>query len=255
MTKLKIDITFNSSCQLSATDITGFKSGSNTDGFILENATPSAEGDYKISNGYFINAIFYHQYIGSATLLDSNEPYEHITTGNVSPTYSNNFLTKNYTLKKDGVYSFKRVFIISKAFYLANIISITKDVIYYDPVEDDFVSVVDGVTTVINKKSAINAISAETTGSIIAYKFISTCYLNKCRYLLESAGLNRGLDYCGDDQYKAQRDYILMTINVIRYLKEAGHLTEVQKVIELSNCCGLICKEIGDANDNDCGCG
>lgn len=252
MTKLKIDITFNSSCMLAVKDVTGFEE----EGFLPEDAEPIL-GSYKLSDGYFLNAVIYNRYNCNSTIVNSGENLTYFKPEDVDPVYTNNFTQDIYHLKKDGVYTFKRLFIISKAYYLANIDSFTNTVIYFDPEESKFIKVGSPDNTVLTLKEVVSQININTTGLVTVYKFISTCYLNKCLYLLQSQILEKGLDSCntGSDTYKKQRDYILMTLNVIDYLKQDGHLTEVQRVIESSNSCGLICKEIGDNSNTDCGCG
>jgi len=251
MTKLKININFNSNCILSIQDTTGF-GGAN--GFVIESGTPTLEGDYKLSNGVFIDTVIYNPYNRDTQILNPLEEVISLTTSEVKPVYADNFETKYYTLAKDGVYTFKRAFVITKAYYLANIGNITKTAYYYDPETGFYYN---SANEVVELKDLVLLMGNDTTGSITSYKFISTCYLNKCLFKLQTEILSKGLEACNGkgDIYKKQRDYIVMTLNVINYLKEDGHLNEVQKVIESSNSCGLICKQINGNNGSDCGCG
>lgn len=257
MTKLKIDINFNSSCILTVKDTTGYGGDGFTDLTLIPLEIPAEPStpNYSMTNGYFINAILYHRYNGAPQLINTNEQPLLIT--NPAEVYANNFTAKSYTLKKDGVYSFRRLFIISKDYYLANSESITTKVFYYDATTTKYFKVDSKVTTEVELYDVVNETNLTTTGAVVSYKFISTCYLNRCLYLLQNKVLNSGYSECNSeaDIYRKQRDYILMTLNVIKYLKEDGHLTEVQKTIELSDSCGMICKQIGKQTNNDCGCG
>src|SRR5215217_1471132 len=137
MTKLKININFNSNRILSIQDTTGF---GGSEGFFLESSSPTGEGNYKLSNGYFVNLVVYHRYNTNSVIVNPNDLPYYIESADVSTTYANNFSTYNYTLAKDGVYSFKRIFVISKAYYLANINTITKEIVYYDPDLNKFIN-------------------------------------------------------------------------------------------------------------------
>lgn len=252
MTKLSIDIKFNSNCILSVKDTTGFN-GAN--GFSNITGTPSDEGVYKLSDGYFINAVIYNRYNKDADYVNKDDEFEHILASQVKPNYADNFETKNYKLGSDGVYTFKRIFVISKEYYLANQGTFTKTVLYYDSDDEKFYEVIDNTPEEITLEDVVKNISGVYTGTFISYTFVSTCNLNRCLYLLQKDKLSNGIAGCKSYKHSSEIDYIYMTLNVIKYLKDDGYLTEVQRIIENNDCCNLVCNYISKKTNNDCGCG
>lgn len=259
MAKIKTNINFSNSCILSLTDTTGFKSVSNLDGFVAEDGTYDDFNDYKVSDGYFINLLIYHKYYGDPKLLNPNDLYFHINSIDVKPVYADNFSTNNYTLTKDGVYTFKRVFVITKQFYEDNLDTgrfDDKEVIYYDPDLGAFYEVTEGTPDEITITDVANKFSNKHAGSVAQYKFVSTCYLNKCLYLIQKSIIDANMAACASEfkDLLTKRDLIHMTLQVIKYLKDDGHLDEVQRVIEGLDTCGMICESISKKNNTDCGC-
>ena len=181
MTKLKVSINFNSNCILSVKDTTGF---GGAEGFLTQSSSPTLEGNYKLTDGYFINAVMFHKYNTDIQYTNQTDEMEHILSNDVKPVYADNFVTTNYKLPADGVYTFKRIFVISKEYYNANYPEITKAVIYYDSDEDKFFTIEGGEPVEITKAEVVNNVDTSYTGSSITYKFVSTCNLKRSRSLL-----------------------------------------------------------------------
>lgn len=257
---LNADIEFSNNCILSITDTTGFKS-ENINGF-LATGSPNQQDEYHITDGYFVNAIFYNKYVGEPLFINKSTSLYEVTIP-VEPVYEDNFNTDYYTLNKDGEYTIKRIFIISKEYY-DNMVFInpsffgSKIVFYYDKIENLFYEIVDDFPVETKLEDIITRYSNSNTGGFMTQRFVSTCLLNKCLYLLQKEILNSNLSFCSDkvpNGLISKRDFVYMLLQVIKYLQESGYNREVQRLIEGTNTCGLVCKDIQVKTNNDCGCG
>jgi len=255
MVKIKTTIDFNSNCILSVDEATGFKSTENPFGFTL--AADAATGDnYHITDGYFIDVIISHKYKCDPVVIPVTLVPELIISPSL--TYVDNFNTVSYKLPKDGVYSFKRMFIISKNLYEYRQGGFGgKQVIYYDSAVAKYYIVSDNnEISEIGFNDVALLYSSSQSGAVGTSKFVSTCYLNRCLYLLQKEVIEKNV-VCYTKSYDdvlAKRDFIDMTISVIKYLKDDNYLTEIQRLLEAVNTCGLICKSVGTKNKQDCGC-
>ncbi len=262
MLKLKTNVNVDTGCILSAADITGFKSSENLEGFTPEGSALDTVDDYHISDGYFLDALLFEAFDSTITLVNSFN-VDSILTGDVSSTYINNFPSTFYQTNRDGIFYFKRLFVISKVFYDANKASgrfDNKTVIYYSPLDNKLYTVLNNSQIEVTLESAAKAYTytgtKPTTGAYYSTKFVSTCFLNKCFYLLQKKVIDTAFGICTKkgDNLIAERDFISMTINVIKYLKDAGYLTEISRILETVNTCGAICRAVGVETKQDCGC-
>lgn len=86
----------------------------------------------------------------------------------------------------------------------------------------------------------------------IAYLY--DCFISLCKQIFKIANLRclNKSDF-GDLQFK--RDFIWMSLNVIKYYTEMGQLLESQRILEEINYCGGLCNEEQLATQSSSGCG
>lgn len=251
MTKLKYTIELSQDCDLIITDTTGFSTDNNT-GFTLENALTTPIGDYKLSNGYFLDVITVQRYNGNTiAVLTGN--FINIPTSDVVPIYANNFVSSDYILSQDSTFIVNRFFIMSKVFYdqeksTSRFNGLT---VYYTDGTTIY-KVVNDVATPITVAKLISESETESTNLITKTTFVSICYLKKCYQYLIQLSLAKGCLDCKEDPYKKNRDLIQISLKAIEYLEDTGYSTEIQKIIEMLDICGSICKNI--SSTSNCGC-
>lgn len=251
MTKLKFNLVLGDDCALKTQDITGFTTD-NATGFYPESTVTVPKDSYKITQGYFKTVVLYNKYGLSPIIVNPNEPFVQKIT--VDPDYQTNFPPTTYDLSQDGVFTIKRIFVISKTFYDAESTTGRFDgrVIFYSDGTRIF-KVIDGVaveTTVLDFAYTTDLI----VGMITNLKIVSTCFINECYLNIINALIKGGLEVCSTDSSKGlkkQRDYLYMVLEAIKYYKEKNDTSEIQRIIESTNTCGGICKEL---STNDCGC-
>nr|DAN43732.1 MAG TPA: hypothetical protein [Caudoviricetes sp.] len=103
-----------------------------------------------------------------------------------------------------------------------------------------------------------------TTISISEKSTFSICYLSKCFVTLCNEILNMNLSKCRSkntdlEDLTFKRDFVWMTINVIKYLVSLGQLVEAQRILEETDTCNGICNSINIENKtltgrSGCGC-
>ena len=286
MTTIVSTITQNTNCSLSILDTTGFNNGTTiTTGFLPESDSSAlALNTYKLSQGYFLNIIFYNKYAVTPIILNPIEPITNVVS--VDSTYSNNFTAKFYSLVLDGSYTVTRYFIPSLTFYTAN----SSNAIYTDITQfytdgTTIYKVISGTPTAISISTFATTSLTNTNCISSNVSFLSTCYMNLCYFRLLSTitdhniGLqhyrssdNYRQDY-GDtyydsyrnsrseddkrfivEEFKEKRDIIYMTLEVIKYLQDVNNITQIQKLIESIDICGIICPPIISSTSSNCGC-
>ena len=100
----------------------------------------------------------------------------------------------------------------------------------------------------------------ETTISISSKISFSICYLNKCYISLCKSILNVTLTKCKNPDTSDlifKRDYLWMTINVIKYLIENEQFMEAQNILDQVNSCNGFCQNYYRSNNiktYGCGC-
>jgi len=257
MTKLKIQAALSPICGLTITDISGFFDNStNPNGFLPEtNTDPVAVDTYKISNGYFFNVLLYNVYNQQPLVLNPTEAPYHSDGTQVS--YADNFTPILYNLAKDGSYTVKRFFLISKEFYDANktgSLFTGKEVFYIDGAV--IYHVISGSPVPLTIAEFLSEDLTTMTGMQVSSSFISTCYVNTCYSKVMSLILANDPANCSVDitQLITIRDYLYMTLEVIKYLKEFNNITQIQKLLETTNLCGTVCTSVANVTSSNCGC-
>jgi hypothetical protein len=86
------------------------------------------------------------------------------------------------------------------------------------------------------------------------------CYLQECLYKINKNLINELCGKCANKiNYSKEkvinRDLILMSLHIIKYLIDFGSYLEAQRVLESISQCGNICKTLTKSDDNGCRCG
>lgn len=79
------------------------------------------------------------------------------------------------------------------------------------------------------------------------------CYIALCKPVFESVNY-RCMDKTGLSDIIFKRDFIWMTINIIKYYVEDGQFMEAQRLLEEVNYCGGFCNELSVQSKSGCGC-
>lgn len=81
------------------------------------------------------------------------------------------------------------------------------------------------------------------------------CYINLCKLLFNDLGIR--CKKSGDfDEITYKRDFLWMTINVLKYQVEFGNFNEAERILEEVNYCGGFCNgsEVRPKQGSGCGC-
>ena len=135
--------------------------------------------------------------------------------------------------------------------------------IYYD--NGQFYKSIDGgVTSELITYELIKEINPITTNIAKCKKptfsicFLYKCYINYCKQILEQ---NISKCITKDSDLVFRRDFVWMTINVIKYYLENGQLDEAQRLLEETMSCNGFCKSnilkysLINNTVSGCGCG
>ena len=135
--------------------------------------------------------------------------------------------------------------------------------IYYD--NGQFYKSIDGgITSELITYELIKEINPVTTNiakckkSTFSICFLYKCYINYCKQILEQ---NISKCITKDSDLVFRRDFVWMTINVIKYYLENGQLDEAQRLLEETMSCNGFCKSnilkysLTNNTVSGCGCG
>lgn len=250
MTNLKFTIALDNDAILKITDTTGFV---NTDatGFALQDETNIPIGSYKLSDGYFIDVITYNKYNAEPIIVLKSD---YVKVTQLSTTYASNFKVGVYKLTQDSIYTAMRIFIMTKEFYNAERLTgrFANKTVYYSDGTAAY-KVVSGTPVKIELKDLINSSKLDTTILFTSNTFIGTVYMNMCYYRLMQLIIKDGYSACDQSSLRVkEKDFLYMSLEVIKYLKSLGNITEIQKVIESMDLCGGLCKSL--ISNSNCGC-
>lgn len=80
------------------------------------------------------------------------------------------------------------------------------------------------------------------------------CYINLCKILFNDLTIRckKSSDF---DEITYKRDFLWMTINVLKYQIELGNFSEAERILEEVNYCGGFCNDIEMRYNNGSGCG
>lgn len=84
--------------------------------------------------------------------------------------------------------------------------------------------------------------------------YLYDCYVSLCRQIFKRINY-RCVNENDLDEIKFKRDFLWMTINIIKYYVELNQLLEAQRLLEEVNFCGGLCNEQGLSKQQGSGCG
>ena len=114
---------------------------------------------------------------------------------------------------------------------------------------EDLAALMNSNLNLINQNTTIS-ISKKDTFSI---NRLYDCYISISKDYFNSTDLRCLTNTNADLTFK--RDFLQMTINILKYRVENKQLFEAQRVLEIINSCGSFCKSIKlNSNINNCGC-
>lgn len=275
MLKLESNIGFDGcECTVTQQDATNFKT-ERDDGFYEESVSIPYDGvDFHISDGYLFTVILRSKYNGEVELVNKNELIRNIPTSEVDPVYEKNFPVVKYTLPQDGLFTIKRLFVVSMDYFNnmldEDVYDQDKVLVYYDEDRESFFKVEQGLEVEIDLVDLAVEFDNNYLGSYVSHKIFSTCYLKQCNFKLHREYLNSrlGLNVLGkkapkrkclvgcedDDSLAENRDFIHTTMHVLDYLIGCSFFDDALRLLESLGKCGSICKQFGVQNTG-CGCG
>ena len=166
----------------------------------------------------------------------------------VSENLDNEFV---FDLPKDGLYAYYKIEIYKKEY----IEDATNKKFYYDG------KIMFGDEEIINPEDIINKLDI-SYGIIDYYEhpIFSLCKLENCILSLEkNTILNESNDYLGtancnkNDQIKKQRDFLFITLFVLKNLICQERFVEAKEVLDSISSCESLCESLKNSKSN-CGC-
>ena len=220
-------------------------------GYLPEDSTIYRYRDYKWSETVTLNLLY---------TMDSEEKIKFVDYS-VEDHESLNIDSSTITAKVDGIHSVFHMIIPVKSW----VNSQTEDdlneyetVVYYDRDLKKFYDYRTSEQLFEEKLPDIENLEETTIISSVKNTF-STCYLEKCFYLINKKLLGSLPGKCPSefnaDKLTYYRDILWMAINSIKYLIELSQLYEAQSILEMMSTCYSICDSIVDTKLNKFGCG
>ena len=166
----------------------------------------------------------------------------------ISENLDNEFV---FDLPKDGLYAYYKIKIYKKEY----IEDATNNKFYYDD------KIMFGNEEIINPEDIINKLDI-SYGIIDYYEhpIFSLCKLENCILSLEkNTILNESNDYLGtancnkNDQIKKQRDFLFITLFVLKNLICQKRFVEAKEVLDSISSCESLCENLKNTKSN-CGC-
>lgn len=166
----------------------------------------------------------------------------------ISENLDNEFV---FDLPKDGLYAYYKIKIYKKEY----IEDATNNKFYYDD------KIMFGNEEIVNPEDIINKL--DISYGIIDYcehPIFSLCKLENCILSLEkNTILNESNDYLGtancnkNDQIKKQRDFLFITLFVLKNLICQKRFVEAKEVLDSISSCESLCENLKNTKSN-CGC-
>lgn len=166
----------------------------------------------------------------------------------ISENLDNEFV---FDIPKDGLYAYYKIKIYKKEY----IEDATNNKFYYDD------KIMFGDEEIINPEDIVNKL--DISYGIIDYcehPIFSLCKLENCVLSLEkNTILNESNDYLGtancnkNDQIKKQRDFLFITLFVLKNLICQKRFVEAKEVLDSISSCESLCENLKNTKSN-CGC-
>lgn len=226
------------------------------------------------------------EYISEDTPQEDLEAYYSINKFKYTETYTVNIFQKNtseesmeiidtiitchgndldevhYNLTPDGYYVIYHLIIPSLDWYLEESSKeesiIKSDMGIYVTDGSKIYKQTDGVLTEVNSYLIAQVNTEDTTLSRITLEEFSIChlfdcYLSLCKQIFNNISY-RCLSKDNIEDLIFKRDFIWMTINVLKYYVETNQFFEAQRLLTEINYCGGICNEPTMQKKSGCGC-
>lgn len=204
------------------------------------------ENKFKYSETYTVNII-------QKNNIDKEEIVDCLITD-----HSSHLDEVYYKIPEDGFYTIHHLILPTKEWLEANLDKIIDRNIYICDGEsifqykegELFETTPEELLTIDFSASTISKLSLDQ----FSIYYLYDCYINICKQIFNSANL-RCLEKSNIDPFK--RDFLWMTINVIKYYVELNQLLEAQRLLEEINFCGGMCngENVFEQQTSGCGCG
>lgn len=208
------------------------------------------KNQYKYSETYTINIL--QKITSSESMIVDTTISDHLSEKN--SVYIN--------LKSDGYYVLQHIILPSAEWVARQInnssVILANFTIYFTDGKLIY-KYQDGKAIEVDSKIIAEINTNGTTISRKSYEQFSICnlfqcYLNLCKGIFDNTSFK-----CHDkdnlDDIRFKRDFIWMTINVIKYYVESGELLEAQRLLESINYCGGLCRSLDKSSNKSSGCG
>ena len=240
--------------------------------------------DYSFADSVSLNLLYNNQINNDVLIkqeiLDHNDltlqnkTYNYIATEDAySNVVDNNYIAleskdiSEFQLKNDGKLTAYHFIIPNKQWvnkFTSELLFQTYPILIYYDNGQFYKSIDGGVTSEIITYEIIKEINPTTTNIAKCNKttfslcFLYKCYINYCKQVLE-----QDISKCitKDSDLVFRRDFVWMTINVIKYYLENGQLDEAQRLLEETMSCNGFCKSnilkysLSNNTVSGCGCG
>ena len=163
-----------------------------------------------------------------------------------------------YSIPKDGCYIIKHIIIPTTEwlnFSIEN--SILPDLVIFVTDGKFIYQYANGNLTKIDSKIIAEINTENTTISRSEMKIFSLCNLQQCYIKICKQIFNKYKIRCIHDDYKSivfNRDFVWMTLNIIKYHIEFDNYLEAQRILENINYCGGFCEQVSNMSQSGCGC-
>lgn len=265
MIGLRTNICSNNSCEITISDITGFKDVNNPTGFFKPGVdTALLSKEYYIDDVYLITYIIKNNPDGTFTniVFEGNAPK--LVTFDDAKTFLEMVeeagVNQTAALKSDGYFSIYHLAIPKSSIretarasaankYFVN--ETTKEVFFEDTDED---VTIDLLTLLLGETSWKN-----TNISIIKTEIVSKCFLDAClSYILEKFAKQYRAGSCTKNneelsRLKETRDLLFAISNTIQYYVEFGFYYKAAKLISDVSFCSICATFIKNTTTN-CNC-
>lgn len=163
-----------------------------------------------------------------------------------------------YSIPKDGYYTIQHIilpttdwlnFVIENGMVPSLSIFVTDGEKFYQYVNNVLVDVDPRVIAEIGLE---NTTISRTESKIFSLCNLQQCYINTCKQIFKKYNIR-----CLPNDYKSivfNRDFIWMTLNVIKYNIDFGDYFEAQRILENINYCGGFCEQLSSTVQSGCGC-
>lgn len=204
---------------------------------------------FKYSQTYTVNIIKYNS-------IEEEKLFDPIFTNH------DTYLDEAYLdLEKDGYYTVNH-FVLPSIEWTLNELSKTDNISkhgkkIYTTDGEKLYQVVNNKLIEIEPKVLVEVNTEDTTISKVVQDTFSICYLYQCYISICKQLFNSTIIKCLTTDSKDlifKRDFLWMTLNVMKYYTEFGQLYEAQRLLENINYCGTFCNETIKTTNSGCGC-